>query len=484
MNHKKYIQFHQTHQIFGKEAAIKIYEMGKVYALQDSFQTRELEFSLVENLYSADPTNIIKPQRILNFYGISGSGKTWILQHLWLIYRAKTPCLFLTQETLAQRLSLSARAFLIAVFNDVLAQIRSFTACDISLPQQASLADFEAALQQVLRFIEKRKQLVILLLCDEYDRWPEPLRHAFEEHILRQFIHVDRIFAILATHLRISFEDQPALSYYTFAHELNAFTCQALEQQYQQYHDIAPYILRITAGLPCCVERLIEQLEQDRITTVSEFLRHEKRFVKNNYDMLLKDHILGELEPHIHDALCVLSIPRRFNIGVMNYLLPEILPEVFRKYTESSYLKLIRQLGYTALWNPARNGYSIHISVRRILAYYLKLFDEEAFLRVNSILVNMYKAQLDVSMTNVHELVEYVYHILVHLQLNPPPSFSLAQEFSQHVKRLFEQYITAYKPDIDDLNALKEMLETDDDLKDYLTRDIQQYMEHILKTFS
>jgi hypothetical protein len=445
----------------------------------DSFYDRQDEIELLESLLSKE--NSLLSESIINFHGITGSGKTWLLEWVWCKYESNFPCLlFPNSITYPHEMLLSKQRAIWFVINSLQEQL----ATQFEIPAELlartnhSLDELESKLNQLFRFIDDQ-QLRLLILVDDYDTIPSQLKDIIANVLLTRVVRSDNVLALLTSNSSYLFEESnPTLGLNTLHVELETFTQDAIERQHKIYSELSSCILNVTAGLPICVENLIDYLPKHNITTESQFLRHESKVVQYNYHTYVEKHILANTDSVKLQAMIFLSVPRRFNIGIMSSLLPKWIPSNYQGFTNVDYLGLVQDFKPYAQWNPSRNGYSIQGALRQILQHYYKTKNPENFNTVNSELIEMYESQNLTSMS-IHSIIELLYHKLLSLQLSSDevttPSREVRRKFSEEVGVFYEQY----KRDttLDELNAFYESVINDKDLRDYLTRNVCNVMK-------
>ncbi len=448
-----------------------------------NFYNRTFELQVVEEMVDLLKAESTRPQRIINFYGVSGTGKTSLLRWLNREYAHS----FLPTSDPSP--TMSEQDFLMTLLNEFSNFLRieiPEIPADLTISPNATMQELKNYTDDLLHGLEKSENPHVLMLFDDYDAWPRHLQEIFEQVVLNVVIKHNCALVVFTSRTNLSFRGQSSLNFYTVYRELGTFTATVIEERYDEYLNIVPYILRITAGLPLCVERLMEQMHENNISTVDEFLEHEREFTKKNYEDIVEERVLQDVKPWTHDTLHILSIPRRFNVKIISYLLPRVprLAERYHEYANIDYLELIEIFGYLSPWNQSRNGYSIQKIVRQILSYYMQVFRLEEFQRVNELLLTMYEDQIQHDTPKVYDLVEYLYHTRLTIQLEKngeKKKEEIAQKFSACVQDIFtrfEQQVSA----IDCLNELKETIEHDDDLRAYLTEDTKLILEQTLKS--
>lgn len=456
------------------------------------FYNRDDEKNFVEKLLR-EGSSLNRSQRIINFSGLDGSGKTWFLQWLYHEYQNQkhTHCCFLKAEDVKSPAEVSPEALFKKVLRDLSEDADYTPPPNLNILEQSTIPELEAHLEHFLRALDESGDRKILLLIDDYEQFPSHLGEMLEKYVLWKMVKCKCALTVLTSRAndvtnrsQFIFQHKGCLRIHTHYRELTNFTYQDVSGQYQEYIKCIPQILRVTAGLPICVEHLIEQVQQRHVKTDSEFMEHEKEFVSLNYESPVKNRVLAEVKPEMQEVICILSIPRRFNIGVMKSLLPKIMPEKYQQCLDVNYLDLAQSLGDPSLWNLVRNAYSIREPVRRILSYYMALLDTKKFSEINEELLHVYEQQINSPSFKVHEYVEYLYHRLNRTRLSigaETPRETISQRFFEDVETVFKQCVEK-NMSIDELNELRMMLEADQDMWEYLSEATLQFMDQTVRS--
>lgn len=444
----------------------------------ERFYDRDGEADFVKEMLSSRE----HAERIINFSGFAGSGKSWLLRWLFHKYQAKIPCCLLTAEEIINSSTFKKEELFRKVIEDFSRQ-SGYRADSLDFSGRNGMQKFANELENFLTYMHSRGN--ILLLIDDYDAFPSALMSPVESLLLSKLVESSCVLVVLNSQDELMFEHQQNLRLHTDYRELTPFDYESVSGHYQDYLELIPRILHITAGLPICVENMIAALRQHNVTTESEFLKNERQFVRINYERPMSKQVLANIAPEMHEVICALSIPWRFNVGIMRALLPTVIPGRFDEYTDLDYLDLINSLGYLSRWNPACNGYAIHQTIQRILSYYMALLDLDRFSEINDKLLAIYQAQIETGPFEVHHFVELLYHRLMSIRLShrETAQTEIKQAFSVCLKELFAVCLDK-STSLDDPNSLKEMLEVDKDMRDFLTGEIKQWMESAVRSFN
>lgn len=415
------------------------------------YYDRNHEVELIEDIVALKRKKNHNLQRIVNFFAISGLGKSALINKI----KNNLQC-----ELLA-----------------------------VVINSNSSTTKISPLLEKINCHLNTQKNSKLLLLIDDYDKLPLDVQEACENKILNKIIKNPYATAVLTSHASLSYRNQKNLSYYTLFQELKSFTPSVVKKQYQNYVDLIPSILKITAGLPLCVEKAMAYIQERNISTLPEFLRHEKEVITLNYDIVIRNVIAKEIvtdNANLIEIICVLSILRRFNIDLMRYLFPEVTSP-YIKLKDITYMNSIddmRNLVFVS-WTQGRCWYTLRRSVRQILLYYMQNIHLQKVIAINMKLQNFYANKIKEPVPKTHHLVEYFYHTLFAMQLDQKEASSerdIQRKFSANIRRYFTTY-KSREPSIDSLNTFKESLENDEDMRDYITEEVQELMEQTLKSW-
>jgi hypothetical protein len=325
----------------------------------------------------------------------------------------------------------------------------------------------------------KEFEKVTLLLIDDYDLMPEEQRRWFQENIFSPLARTRKVAVILTSKTELRFTESFDLRMRLESRELLSLDSEAISRALPEYEGIAGKIHRITGGLPLLTEEFIEQLEASQVTTPADFRAHAQELARKYYRAYVEGKVLADLAPDIRETVLVLALLRRFDVKVLKEILPKLLPESYHDYGTGDYLDLIDRLRPWVQWRR-QGGYTLNPAFRMMLQGYALTVKPDLYERVNRAAVILYQGWLE-SEYREHYLIELLYHVLVLYRAEKGHGLFFVQDEMSQVKVSDEllKHLTGdsgrlLEADLDALHALRNSLEQDPDLKNYISEDVKR----------
>lgn len=410
-----------------------------------TFVNREAERELIEDSLRAldNYRNILLRTPIINFYGIDGIGKTAIMQHIEeMCQKGNTHYIRVSANKNAQDFSRS-----------IIQQAKRY---NISFDEHYD----EYLLQQSITTIKDLlKQGAVVMLLDTVDTTNQELVDRIA-NTLREVIDENKLFVVLTSKKVLSFEAERAVG-----RKLTSIALKPFDQKgCDDYLDtigipldpgVRNYIYDWTQGYPLAIEVMTDaivkqsldpRLEADRQPLMALIFQH-----------VIEERVLAHLKPLIREkynvTLLLLSIPRRFNVVIMQELVERFEPALKRE-SSTAYInlsqELIRETGILS-WNMLKAGFSINTPIRRIYLLKNKIEREEWYLEVHRFLAELNKKLADKLTGTDH--IWYIREALYHSAFTTPPvemAHILEQSIQQIINDssvLFEQFYEEFLQD-------------------------------------
>jgi hypothetical protein len=256
---------------------------------------------------------------------------------------------------------------------------------------------------------------------------------------------------------------------------IEPFKEQQIQSQIPEHPELANAVQKLSFGLPAATSKIAEALfdiekEQQRILRLPDLEEKQikDRLILSLEDLLKLKHYFGGLEnPYLGQALEILSPLRLFNIAIVTELLPKWLPEHFKSETiGADALYEIQKMVLTRLvsWDRSRRGYVFEEPLRRIVALILKHRQPERYVDIHRWAAEHYfDWSRSVEAKRLDYIVEALYHRLNVLLAEKDAD--LIQNLISLLKTMIEEVRSK-----DELNELKEQLESDRDFNSLLGR--------------
>lgn len=403
------------------------------------FVNREKELKLIEDAFKAlhDDQRLL-PTPIIDFYGVDGIGKTMLLQQV--------------EETCHR--------------NQVLCEhrdVRKITAQYLT--------------ESVQKLLEENKPVVVIL--DSFDATSGKDLGEFEISLRDLVFQSSKVYVVLASKNMQKFDNTRSV-----AQKLTTFQLKPLSREYcLEYLDttakkIAPSIRETiyewTCGYPLAMKVMTdailndEELDttkpQDQITLINILMQEviEKK--------LLASVTSPKEMVRLQTLLALLSIPRRFNLILIQYLVDRFAPE-YKLASSLAYIALppsIYEITSALSWNLERAGYCIDAPVRNLFLLQWKIKQPERYVAIHKFLAE--KNESFAQQVNGSDYIRYLREVFYHLAHSESEAH-LREILTQRVEQLVRVQVqdgTISLQSLDDFLQFYEEFQQDDELREAL----------------
>lgn len=442
-------------------------------------QEREHLRKFVEDIKN----NLAGAPLFLNLFAPKGFGKTSFLEQMWEEYERVLPAsLVRARDFLREDASLALDKMLIHIFDQLGERLPRRLA---PLPSDyKGWTNVQQLAEWLLKLVSGAKdyEKVTLLLIDDYDFISEEQRHWLQEHFLSPASRQGKIAVVLTSETELRFTESFELRMRLECRELTSLDPEAISRALPEYEGIAGEIHKITGGLPLLTEQFIEQLKDLQVKTLPDLKVHAQELTNRYYRAYVEDRILADLASDIRETMLVLSLLRRFDIKVLKKLLPDLLVEPYQSYGTVDYLDLIDRLRPWVEWRR-QGGYTLNPALRLVLEGYILTIRPDLYKKVNHAAESLYREWLG-SEYNEHYLVELLYHVLAQYRAEVNGLFFVQDEMSQaKVGSELLRFLTengGHIHDVDSVIALRNSLEQDPDLKNYISENVKREIDRVI----
>ena len=387
---------------------------------------------------------------IMDFYGVKGIGKTLFLRKVqqrcqdeWL------RCIWLDGS---QSIPDRARAI-----------VQQVQQSGVTLPFEDDKDHSPSQSVDAVRILLQRGPVV--MLCDALDTNDKDRQNWFEK-LLRDLTENDNLFVVLASRRDLTFENERSLARKLTTIPLPPFDRAACEAYFntttsQIEPEIRTIIFTWTHGYPLALNVMTQAVisgldprkEQD-----------QKEIVAHLTEQVLRQSLLVRVASAEQNwyltILSLLSVPRHFNLIIMQDLIEKFTPELARE-NSLAYFGLpreINQMTEVLHWNAIGAGFSVDAPVRAIFLLKLRIEQPEMYYDAHRFLARTNRQwAADVSGADqVRYLREYLYH-----SVSSEDAATLAQLLTTTVQEIAQGFP-------DSLAQLIEEITQDDELKELL----------------
>jgi hypothetical protein len=340
---------------------------------------------------------------VINFWGVTGTGKSWLLQHLHHLYRyparVEKPTIALIYGNFSQNK------------NELSGNISQSLGRQLEqqLPLELEQSDkLNSALQQALSgnihglvhaLLECEAQnFVPVILLDNTELIEPEVWQEIEQQLIEPLVVSGRILFIISGRRYIPrwrrYEVRRRVQDPHDTH-LQPFSEKSVKEliQNRQYNVEVDILLPLTAGNPRLVDELGRLLHNS-----AQGEEINRTFIEQRTEQILpvlqqyEQDLLTHVPQNLHDPLRAIIPLRVYRMEALRFMLERESAEKYGAWREGDYLRTLRDLDQTEIvwWNKERRAYTTDDIARRIINQRQSLADKEEFVRWHRNAVNLY----------------------------------------------------------------------------------------------
>lgn len=417
------------------------------------FVDRDREMRLIDDSFQIllDKKRLLR-NPILEFYGVSGIGKTLLLE------RIKERCYATNLACIWIDLAAKKEAFQ----GDIVGQVQDYLQKDKVQLEQSAVSAIKVLL----------KQRPVVLLFDSVDAISNEQTLEIEL-LLRDLIDDEKLFVVLASKTMVEFKNERSVARKLQWHNLEALnrhSCEEYLDKLEQHVDepekqldaeLRDIIFAWTRGYPLAMNVMIEAINRGYDPRTEPGKRQIAALLKERViDQEILKGAEGDWKEICFTALRLFSVPRRSNTMIMEELITNFAPDLQRE-SSLAYFSLPKELHETThvfSWNLERFGFAVEAPVRNLFLLLYRLTQPQEYFAVHDFLAQL-NAQLASEATG-QDRVRYAREYLYHLASNPYQA--------QQSQRIMEVVTTMLKEQPAILQPFIEEFAQDQELKEAL----------------
>lgn len=468
------------------------------------FVNREKELEFVGGALDAlvEPGTLLR-NPIIEFYGTSGIGKTYLLQRIEQEFHARNMVIEeqcrrrgVTEEERRKRkivcvlVDLERDRRIPEVVERVIAAVNWWNS-------SARLKGPSEQLEQVVNIVREgqgkwdesaqrvfiqeymsvllREAVPVALIFDTLEQAGEEELGWLAETI-RDLVDVGKLLVILGSKNPVLFEQTREVTRKLRLKQLQAFSVEDVRAQWgdKAIDELLENVAELTAGHPLANQVIFEAIEELGIEDEDDFQDHELDLVTTLERKVVDEWMLGDVakaeRSRFKDILTVLSVPRQFNVQTMRTLIESYVPQ-HRLAAGLYYLDLISEIrAKTRLIDlaPRGNLYTIDPATRCILLSHWKLEKPQTYNEVHRKLIEMYNGW--VADLSGFDRNRYLLELVYHMSKVPKQRRAIERIFAKHleslhsIERVFAKHLESFE-DAGDCRWLLWDLQSDDELQ-------------------
>lgn len=410
----------------------------------ESFVDRETALKYIDDAFETlqDKKRLLRTP-IIDFYGIGGIGKTSLLK------KVQQRC----QDEQLRCIWVDVSQGISNISHEGIRQVQQYS---IPLPSEDSnthsLSHFISAIKILL------KQGPVVLLFDSIDT-SDKEQLSWLEILLRDLSDDTNLFVVLTSKRALSFENDRSLARKLTLFPLRPFDrpgCEAyLNTTGSQIEtEIRDSIFLWTRGYPLALNVMVQAVTSGLDPRKDQ---DQKEIIAHLIDQVLNQSVLARVDLKERDwyqtILSLLSIPRYFNLVVMEDLIKEFTPQLALE-NNLEYFGLPRAINQTTEvldWSATGIGFSVDAPVRAILSLKLKIEQPQMYHAVHCFLAQMNKKWvIEVSgVDRIRYLREYLYHTACSEDATTLPQLfaNLLEQIAEKSSKLLQQFVSELSQD-------------------------------------
>ena len=417
----------------------------------NSFVNRGAELRLVDEAFGAlHNKELLLRSPIIEFYGAGGIGKTALLKKI------EQRC----DDEQVHSIWADASQNDLAFSHAIIEQAKKYGIGHLPREDGGTLLNQSIDAAKALL-----KQGPAVMLLDEVDTSDEG-RVRWIETMLKNLMDESKLLVVMTSKRTISFQQERSVARkLTSVHlyPLDRESCEAYMDSIdsQIIPELRNIIFEWTRGYPLAMQVMTQVISAGHDPRNIEGHRAILEAIK---DQVINQNILARVEQErrkqYYATLRLLSVPRRFNLVIMQDLIERFAPEL-AKESSLGYFALpreIQQATEVLTWSIPRAGYTVDAPIRNIFLLELKMEQPEEYIKFHAFLAqaNQRLATEVTGTDRIRYLREYLYHSVISAESSDISSL-LQQTIQQMIVASPEAFLQFYEEFIQD-EELKDAL--------------------------
>ncbi len=417
----------------------------------DIFINRDAELKYINDVFTTllDKKRLLRTP-IIDFYGVGGIGKTVLL------HQVRQRCQAAQLRCIWVDLNKGLHEFSREIVHQVQEYSRTLT---------FEISDSNALYQSISATRILLKRGAVVMLFDSIDATNNE-QVGWIEMLLRDLSDDNNLFVVLASKRVLSFQNDRLTTRKLTPFPLQPFDRQSCEAYLnsignQSEPEIRQLIFSWTRGYPLALQVMAQAVNSGLDPRKQE---DQKEIISILTTQVLRQNVLGRVEPTKRDwyetILSLLSIPRHFNLVIMQDLIEEFRRDLALENSLAYFglPKEINQVTEILNWSPVEAGFSVDAPVRALCLLRLRIEQPEMYYDAHRFLARSYR-QLATDVAGADQvrcLGEYLYHSSVETSTQGQSPVSIVED----IVDTFPQSVALLATEIELDGELKELLGT------------------------
>lgn len=412
------------------------------------FVNRDEELSRVNRYVTTllDESRLLRTP-IIEFYGISGIGKTALLRKIEQDFKVRVHC--------------------------VVGNARDM--------------DRQSLVEAISEAVKKNARVAVIL--DALDSASKQQLQDIES-VLGQFIDSGRLFVILSSRDKYQFNGTLSI-----ARKITLCQLQPLTQQYCEVYMSQSYstidldnrkkIFEWTRGYPLAMSVMADAIYNKQVDLQSE--QDQKQVLSIIIDKVVNQNLFARISSdpdklaRFRKLFSILSVPRRSNLILIKNLVDRFAPD-YRLGSSLAYTSIpqsINEVMPAFDWNQKRAGYCIDSSMRTLFLLQIKIEQPEFYVKIHKFLAEKNKefAGQVSGLDHIRYLREFFYH-LAHCEAET----SVKEYLGKYIEALLPAKVDNISTEVfDNFLQFYEEFQQDEELKEILALENTKFAMSLLR---
>ncbi len=371
-----------------------------------SIVNREAERILIDDAFRAlhNYEDDLLRTPIIDFYGVKGIGKTAIIRYI------EQKCKDQNIRCILIDASQNAKDFP----EEIIRQVRQYN-IHLSVQQGDRLQVSQQATKMLLA------DGIAVMLLDAVDASNQELLEQIAL-ILHEVMNENRFFVVITSGRNLLFDTDRAV-----ARKLTPYPLKPFDQKSSEVyvHNISsglePGIIHSifdwTRGYPLAIQVMTQAIVEQHLDP--RLPENQQSLLKIIVKQVIYNGLLANIaEPQLQECLVALelfSLPRRFNLVIIQELIEHFDVQELKRDSSLSYMSLPRSINQNTdmlIWDMQRAGFSVVAPVRAIFILKSKIEQPERYLELQRFLAHLNRqfAESVHGTDRVRYFREYLYH--------------------------------------------------------------------------
>ena len=428
---------------------------------------------------------------VINYWGVTGIGKTWLLKHIYHLYRyparGQQPTLVLQYEFGNKKL-----AELPTIASALAKQLKKQLPLELESKknvQQAVSQAKEGNIHALIHALDAcvTNKLVPIILFDNTESITAEEWHEIEKVFIEPLVVNGRILFIVAGRRYIPrwrrFEVRRRVQDPHQTH-LTPFSKESVTRliENRHYNIDADILLPLTAGNPRLVDELggmLQEMSQNAVVNPTFIQQYSKPIVAILHEY--EKGLLKNVPEDMHSYLYAVIPLRAYRMEALRFMLKKASGDKYEMWAEGDYLRVLRELDQTEIvwWNRDRRAYTTDYIARRIINQRHLLGDPDVFVQLHQNAFSLYLGWANEHKATSEDFILEAWFHLANIWQVKPHDVEITEYFNKTID-IARQLTTDRKLVIQEqLEPHDKDTEYDSELYDLLPGDWQRQAEAI-----